>query len=124
MGLEIQIEVREEFLLVTASGNMEFHEALRLLKHVFNTAAEKGSNKILVDALGTDGQLSKIDRFQLGSLVAEHAGRLAILPRLAIVGKPPSVDGLAVRVAQNRGLSVEVFPSQQGALRWLGCWPS
>jgi hypothetical protein len=124
MKLEIQIEVREGVLLATASGNMEAGEALRLLKQVFNTASEKGIHKILVDTQATDGEMSTTDRFQLGSMFAAHVGQPTTLPRLAIVGKPPTVDGFAVRVAQNRGLSVEVFSSQQDALRWLGSWPS
>jgi hypothetical protein len=45
-------------------------------------------------------------------------------PRLAFVGKPPAVDGFGVRVAQNRGITTEVFASQQEALRWLDKWPS
>jgi hypothetical protein len=45
-------------------------------------------------------------------------------PRLAFVGKAPTMDGFGVRVAQNRGLTVEMFSTEQEALSWLDKWPS
>ena len=48
MDLVIEIEVQEGLLLVTASGTLTFDAALRLLKQVCDTAAEKQINKILV----------------------------------------------------------------------------
>jgi hypothetical protein len=45
-------------------------------------------------------------------------------PKFAFVGKPPTIDGFAVRVGQNRGLVAEVFSNQQDALKWLKQWPS
>jgi hypothetical protein len=45
-------------------------------------------------------------------------------PRLAAVGKPPTVDGFAALVAQNQWVTAEVFSSRQEALSWLATWPS
>jgi hypothetical protein len=39
--------------------------------------------------------------------------------RLGFVGTPPAVTGFGVRIARNRGIAAEVFPSQQEALSWL-----
>ena len=124
MDLRIDIELREGLLLVTASGTLAFDAALLLLKQVCDTAKEKEVSKILVNALAVDGELATVDRYRLGTEVTAYLKQRQMSPRLAFVGKPPAVDGFGVRVAQNRGITTEVFSSQQEALRWLGKWPS
>ena len=124
MDLRIDIELREGLLLVTASGTFAFDAALLLLKQVCDTAKEKEVSKILVNALAVDGELATVDRYRLGTEVTAYLKQRQMSPRLALVGKPPAVDGFGVRVAQNRGITTEVFSSQQEALRWLGKWPS
>jgi len=124
MDLRIDIELREGLLLVTASGTFAFDAALLLLKQVCDTAKEKEVSKILVNALAVDGELATVDRYRLGTEIAAYLKQRQMSPRLAFVGKPPAVDGFGVRVAQNRGITTEVFSSQQEALRWLGKWPS
>jgi len=124
MDLRIDIELREGLLLVTASGTLAFDAALLLLKQVCDTAKEKEVSKILVNALAVDGELATVDRYRLGTEVTAYLKQRQMSPRLALVGKPPAVDGFGVRVAQNRGITTEVFSSQQEALRWLGKWPS
>ena len=124
MNLRIDIELREGLLLVTASGTLAFDAALLLLKQVCDTAKEKEVNKILVNALGVDGELATVERYRLGTEVTAYLKQRQMSPRLAFVGKPPAVDGFGVRVAQNRGITTEVFSSQQEALRWLDKWPS
>ena len=111
-------------MLATASGNAEFDAALRLLKEVCDTAAEKQVNKILVNGLAMDGEFSTLDRYTLGVEVAAYIRQREMNHRLAIVGKPPALDGFGVRVGQNRGLVTDFFSSQQEALNWLGIWPS
>ena len=124
MDLRIDIELREGLLLVTASGTFAFDAALLLLKQVCDTAKEKEVSKILVNALAVGGELATVDRYRLGTEVTAYLKQRQMSPRLAFVGKPPAVDGFGVRVAQNRGITTEVFSSQQEALRWLGKWPS
>ena len=124
MDLHIHIESQEGLLLVTASGSLAFDVALRLLKQVFDTATEKQVNKILVNGLAVDGKLSTLERYSLGVEIAAYLKQRQMNQKVAIVGKPPSVDGFGVRVGQNRGVITEFFSSQQEALNWLDCWPS
>jgi hypothetical protein len=44
-------------------------------------------------------------------------------PKIAFVGKTPTADGFAVHVAQNLGISTEIFPTRQKALQWLAARP-
>ncbi len=124
MDLHIDIKLQGGVLLVTASGKVAFDVALRLLKQVCDTAKKKEVNKILVNSLAVDGGLSTLERYSLGVEVAAYLKQRQMNPRLAFVGKLPTTDGFGVRVGQNRGVSTEVFSSQQEALNWLDKWPS
>jgi hypothetical protein len=124
MDLHIEIELTGSVLLVTASGTQTFDAALRLLKQILDTAAERQVNKILVNGLAVDGELSTVDRYSLAIEVAAYLNERQMKPRVAFVGKPPAMDGFGVRVGRNRGLSTEIFPTQQEALNWLNKWPS
>jgi hypothetical protein len=124
MDLNIDIELQGGLMLVTARGNLAFDAALRLLKEVCDTAAEKQVNKILVNSLAVVGDLSTLERYNIGVEVAAYIMQRKMNSKLAFVGQPPAIDGFGVRVAQNRGVTVEVFSSQQEALNWLDIWPS
>ena len=124
MDLHIEIELTGGVLLVTASGTQTFDAALRLLKQILDTAAERQVNKILVNSLAVEAELSTGDRYRLAIEIVAYLKQRQMSPRVAFVGKPPSMDGFGVRVGQNRGLSTEIFPTQQDALNWLNKWPS
>src|SRR5260370_1573230 len=119
MDLPIDFEFQGGLLLVTASGSLAFDAALRLLKQVCDTAADKQVTKILVNGLAVDGELSTFERYGLGVEVAAYVKQRQMNPRIAFVGKPPAMDGFGVRVGQNRALTTEMFSSQQDALNWL-----
>ena len=124
MDLHIdEIKLQEGLLLVNASGKVELDVALRLIKQVFDTAKENGINKILVNTLTTDGELSTVERYQFGVEVAAYVKQHQMNPRLAFVGKPPTMNGFGVRVAQNRDMVANMFHTQQEAMDWLKAWP-
>ena len=78
-------------------------------------AEEKQVNKILVNSLAVDGELSTLERYGLGVEVAAYIKQRQMNPSVAIVGKPPASVGFGVRVAQNRNIIAEIFRSQQEA---------
>ena len=117
MELQIDIEFGREFLLVNARGVFTFDSALKLLKVVLDTAKETQVKKILVDCDAVHGELSTLDRYSLGSEVAEYVRQLQLNPIIAFVGKPATIDGFAIRVSQNQGLFAEVFAEREKALR-------
>jgi anti-anti-sigma regulatory factor len=119
MDLRADFELQEELLLVTASGELTLDAALRLLKQLFDTANEKGVDRILVDCLAMSGELSTSDRYDLGAKAAAYSQREKSNKKLAIVGLPPTINGFAVEVAQNRGLATAAFTSKPDAMAWL-----
>lgn len=123
MDLQIDIEFQGKVLLVTASGSAALEASVRLLKRAFDAAKEKEVHKILVNTVAVTGALSTFERYTLGVEVVKYLRLREMNPRVAFVGKPPTMDGFGVRVAQNRNLTAEVFSSQEEALNWLGNWP-
>jgi hypothetical protein len=123
MNLRIDIELRSQILLVTATGEVALEPALRALKQAFDTAKEQEVNKILVNTLAVEGELSTFERYRLATGSVAHLRQLEMNPRIAFVGKPPTTNGFAVRVAQNRDVTTQVFDTLQAALDWLDRWP-
>jgi hypothetical protein len=110
--------------LVTISGTVSFDATLRIRKQAIDTAKEREVSKILVNTFAVNGELSTLQRYDLATGVLAHAKQREIHPILAMVGKAPTVDGIAVRVGQNRTLNAEAFSDQQEALNWLSRWPN
>ena len=124
MDLHIADEKLEDgVLVVIGRGTFVPVAALRLLKQICDTATEKRVNKILVNALALDGTVSELGRYEVAAELTKYLQERGWDYRLAIVGKPPTVDGFGVRVAQNRGLSAEHFLTEQEAMNWLKSWP-
>jgi hypothetical protein len=123
MDLHFDMEFQGGLLLVTASGNLEVEATLRLFKQACDIAKEKGTNKILVNGLAVDGELSVSERYRIGVEIAAYVKQRQMNTRLAIVGRPPTMNGLGVLVAQNRDLVTNAFSSQEEALNWLHAWP-
>ena len=123
MDLRIDTELRGQILLVTARGKLALDAALQLYKQAFDTAKEKEVNKILVNALAVDGELSTFERYRLAVGCVAHLRQRKMNPTVAIVGKPPTTNGFGVRVAQNREVTTQMFDTQQAALDWLDKWP-
>lgn len=92
---------------------------MHLFQKVCDIASDKEVNKVIVDSLVVEGTLSTIDRYQLGVAVAEHVTRRRMNARFAFVGKSPTMDGFAMLVAHNQGITIEIFSSHEEALNWL-----
>ena len=56
--------------------------------------------------------------------MAAYVAQLGTNPKIAFVGVWPTMNGFAVRVAQNRDAVVELFRNVPEALEWLDKWPA
>ena len=119
MDLRIEIDSQRDLLVGTANGGVTYAEAVRVLKAISDVAAKKQLDKILVDCLAVDGDLTTFERYRLGAEISDYLQRLKIHPRVAVLGFPPAVNGFGARVAKNRGTKVEVFSARPEALNWL-----
>jgi hypothetical protein len=88
MDLRIDVEFQGGLLLITVRGTLAFKPALRLLKQVCDAAVEKQTDKILVNVLAADGELTTVERYHLGVEVAACLRQRKISPKIAFAGKP------------------------------------
>ena len=117
--MDLKLDSREGFLLATAIGRVSLREAIEGYKKVCDLATEWGFDKVLIDCLAVEGELSDLERYGLGWAIAEYCRNQSISLKIATVGKPPTINGFAAQVASNRGLAAEAFPELEPALEWL-----
>jgi hypothetical protein len=122
--MQVTLASQDDFLLATAAGLVSFKEVLRVFKNVIDTATERGFNKILMDFMAVNGELSAIDLYEIGEVMAEYCVGKSICPKVAVIGKPPAVTGFGAEVASNRGLTSRTFLEKQPALNWLRAFGS
>jgi hypothetical protein len=91
-----------------------------VLKRVLDRARKERLTRILIDARPVDGVLSTFERYEPGKQAADYIKERRMNPRVAFVGEPPVVDGFGVRVAQNLGITVELFFHPAGGFE-LAC---
>ena len=117
--MDLNVESEEGVLVATVAGWVSLSEAISVFTKACDVAAERGFDQILVDCLSVEGELSTMDRYELGRTVAEYCSSRSITPKVATVGKPSLINGFAARVAWNRGLVAETFSELQEAMNWL-----
>jgi hypothetical protein len=117
--MDLKLEPREGLLLATATGQVSLSETVEFGKNICDSAEERGLRKVLLDCRALEGELSVTERFILGKTIAEYCVARSIAAKVAIIGNPPTVTGLAAEVARNRGMLVAVFSERQSALDWL-----
>jgi len=106
----------------TLTGPHSLEETLQAFEAAYDAAFEQGLRLILLDCSGLDGRLSTRERFTLGKSGADYWSSRSskMIPKIAVVGKPPVINGLGALVASDGGIQVRTFPEVQQALEWLG----
>jgi len=122
--MEVTLASEDGVLLATASGRASVEEVLRVFKKVIDTAIERRFDKVLMDFLAVKGRLSEFDLYEIGKTMAEYCVSRSFYPRVAVIGNPPTVNGLGAQVASNRGLTSMTFSASQPALNWLRAFDS
>ena len=117
--MDLKIESKGDMLIATMAGRLTLSEAIEVYMKICDAATERGSDRVLVDCFAVEGELPILDRYELGRTIAEYCLRRPRTPKVATVGKPPTINGFAARVAWNRGLVAETFTEMQRALDWL-----
>jgi hypothetical protein len=122
--LVVDLESKDGILVATAEGRVSLSEAISVFTNPCDVAVDSGLDWILVDASSVEGELSTLERYELGRTVAEYCNSRSLALKVATVGKPPLINGFGARVALNRGLVAETFPELQKAMNWLKAFGS
>ena len=76
--VDLKVESNDGILVATAAGRVSLGEAISVLTKVCDVAAEMGFDRILVDCFSVEGELSTIERYELGRTVAEYCNNRSI----------------------------------------------
>jgi hypothetical protein len=120
--MDLKLELRDRVLVAEVSGQLTLREALKICKLVCEGAAERGFSTFLLDASAVDGELSALERYELGKTIADYCVAHGWFYRVALLGSETAVTGFAELVAPNRGLVVERFGDRRKALEWLNAF--
>jgi hypothetical protein len=115
--MKLKLESREGYLLATIKGRLSLSEAIEGYKKACDVAAERGFDRILADCSAVEGNLSDLERYQLGRTIAEYSLSRYKNLNIATIGQPPAIN--VAQVARNRGLNAETFSEWQPAMEWL-----
>ena len=120
--MEVKFDSRTDCVFATITGPMAPERLLPIFYKIIDTAIERGLVPILIDFSASSGMLATSERFNLAESAATYflSKPRTIRPNIAIVGKPPLIDGFGATVASNRGLNAKAFSDVPQALDWLG----
>ena len=96
--MDLKLESRAGILLATAAGQASLTETVELGKNVCDAAAKCGLRKVLLGCFAVEGELSVTERFILGKTIVEYCVTRSIAVKVAIIGSPPAVTGLAAEL--------------------------
>ena len=122
--MDLTFEPRDGFLLATATGQVSLDAVLELHRKICDAATKGGFNKILYDCSAITGELSVLEEYEIAKTIAAYCMSKSVNPKVALIGRPPSVTGFAAEVASNRGLLVSAFSERQAGLDWLNAFGS
>jgi hypothetical protein len=120
--MNVRVESRQSYVFATLTGPHSLEEALAAFQATYDEAFDRGLRLILFDCSGLNGALSQRERFTLGKSGVDYWSSRSskMIPAIAVVGKPPAINGLGAMVASSSGIQVQTFPEVQEALKWLG----
>jgi hypothetical protein len=104
-------------LAARVAGEYALADFLALIETIAARCSVAGTTRVLLDLSEVTGDPPDLDRYDLGRQAAAILGHVQ---RVAVVlGPAIRYTGFAVDVAQNRGLDLRSFRSEQEALDWL-----
>jgi hypothetical protein len=122
--MDLNLKIADHVLIAELSGKLTLREALKVCTLACDGAAERGFSAFLLDASAVDGELSVLERYKLGKIVAEYCVSHSWSYIVALLGTEPAVTGFGALVASNRGLVATQFREREKALAWLDAFVS
>ena len=126
----MQVRIEGPLFHVSLAGETTGPQAEEMYRAVLRECVAGGCSKMLIDCRELSGELSTVDRFWFGKVVADENAALQAdgsgrQVRVAVVGRLPLLDErrFGRTVATNRGAAVEVTEDLEAAYRWLGLDP-
>ena len=120
MEIPTTIQQIGEIAVFRPTGTVSLEEGIRMLIDAIALAKESGIRKLVLNTLGLTGfqPPNTLERYYLGERMAHAAGGRVTV---ATVARADLIDPakFGVTVARNRGLTTDVFTSEDEAILWL-----
>lgn len=109
-------ENRGTYLLVEKFDKYSLKSLLSCIQNIKEECELESLNKALVDISKMQGNVSILDRFQLGKEIAKVLGHKI---KLAVVSNANHINYLGENSAVNRGARMKMFTDVKNAIEWL-----
>ena len=111
-----KIEEKENYLLITASGDYNVTQMGSRMKGMVEWAKRTKKTRILIDTLNLDLPKSEYDKFILGEAFAS-----SVRPplKIAILSPEKMINKFLEDTAVNRGAILFVSSNREDAISWL-----
>jgi hypothetical protein len=118
----LKLEYRGDSLVITTQGREVINRMEFTVRAIGAAIRARPVRATLIDLRSVPGELSFMDRYQLG----EMGGRYLAGLRIGVLTSEAWSDNRQIGklVAMNRGVSVEVFTDPVAALAWLDAVPA
>jgi hypothetical protein len=116
MSLQVSVHRQEPGLLVEGLGHARLADLKGFIDMIATICREEHHQRVLVNLLGVQQELTFTEHLQLGVYVAE---RLGFLERMATVVPPAARSGNSERAAQKSGMHLRTFTQLEEAREWL-----
>ena len=108
MAMQYDIESHPTYLRAACSGSYAYEDVRRVYEDAIATASARDVPKILIDMREVVGDIPTMERFNLGSYLAELCleHQKSARFRIAVIGKAPLIgpERFGENVARNRGV--------------------
>jgi hypothetical protein len=119
MTLDIRVGHQETFMSAKVSGSAapaDVHEMLDLLS---DESMRMSARRILVDLRRVEENFEFPDHVAIGARAAANLGHLEKVATLVAAGRK---RGTSEAAAQQRGVALRTFTSEDEAIGWLEAW--
>jgi len=117
MKSELAIELKDNFLYYTLSGEYDINEFMLYPKMVADDCEKANIYNVLINGLNVNGtNVPTMDRFFLGETIAKLLGSKI---KLAIVWPGEHINKFTENVAVNRGTQLLIVGDIETAKEWL-----
>lgn len=112
----LTLEKRSGYVYFEYPDRYEYTELIELIQQIDQVCAAENSQKVMVNFLAINDEVSLMDRFKLAVKGAQMINHTV---RIACIFHTDRLDRFAENVAVNRGLNTRIFNNMQDALEWL-----
>jgi hypothetical protein len=108
--------IEDDRIRITATGSYSYEQMYQFIEHCRTEADLSGCEKVLIDCVTLQMQISEVERFEGGQMFASLFGSEKKVALVLPVGQVTKMGELA---ANNRGARLLVTESIDEAIGWL-----